>query len=47
MDIQNIIAKQKGPGYERWAKVHNVKAISKTLLYLTRLKIFGNAVSFT
>ena len=35
MDIQNIIAKQKGPGYERWAKVHNVKAISKTLLYLS------------
>ena len=34
-DIQNIIAKQKGPGYERWAKVHNVKAISKTLLYLS------------
>lgn len=35
LDIQNIIAKQKGPGYERWAKVHNVKAISKTLLYLS------------
>lgn len=34
-DIQNIIAKQKGPGYERWAKIHNVKAISKTLLYLS------------
>lgn len=34
LDIQNIIAKQKGPGYERWDKVHNVKAISKTLLYL-------------
>ena len=35
LDIQNIIAKQKGPGYERWAKLHNVKAVSKTLLYLS------------
>lgn len=35
LDIQNIIAKQKGPGYERWAKIHNVKAISKTLLFLS------------
>lgn len=34
LDIQRIIARQKGPGYERWAKVHNVKAVSKTLLYL-------------
>ena len=35
LDIQRIIARQKGPGYERWAKVHNVKAVSKTLLYLS------------
>ena len=35
LDIQCIIARQKGPGYERWAKVHNVKAVSKTLLYLS------------
>lgn len=34
LDIQEIIAKGKGPGYERWAKVHNIKQISQTLLYL-------------
>lgn len=34
LDIQNIIAKGKGPGYERWAKVHNIKQISQTLIYL-------------
>lgn len=34
LDIQDIIAKGKGPGYERWAKVHNIKQISQTLIYL-------------
>lgn len=34
IDIQDIIAKGKGPGYERWAKIHNIKQISQTLLYL-------------
>ena len=34
IDIQKIIAKGKGPGYERWAKVHNIKQISQTLIYL-------------
>ena len=34
IDIQDIIAKGKGPGYERWAKVHNIKQISQILLYL-------------
>lgn len=34
LDIQEIIAKGKGPGYERWAKVHNIKQISQMLLYL-------------
>lgn len=34
IDIQEIIAKGKGPGYERWAKVHNIKQISQTLIYL-------------
>ena len=24
LDIQKMIAKGKGPGYERWAKVHNI-----------------------
>ena len=35
LDIQSIIAKNKGPGYERWAKLHNIKAISKTLVFLS------------
>lgn len=34
LDIQEIISKGKGPGYERWAKVHNIKQISQTLLFL-------------
>lgn len=34
LDIQNIISKGKGLGYERWAKVHNIKQISQTLTYL-------------
>ena len=34
LDIQNIISKGKGPGYERWAKVHNIKQISQILIYL-------------
>lgn len=35
LDIQNIIAKNKGTGYEQWAKRHNIKAISKTLIFLS------------
>lgn len=34
LDIQAMIAKGKGPGYERWAKVHNIKQMAQTLLYL-------------
>jgi len=34
VDIQEIIAKEKGPGYERWARIHNVKQIAQTLLFL-------------
>ncbi len=34
LDIQAMIAKGKGPGYERWAKVHNVKQMAQTLLFL-------------
>ncbi len=34
LDIQEMIAKGKGPGYERWAKVHNVKQMAQTLLFL-------------
>ncbi len=34
LDIQEIIAKGKGLGYERWAKLHNVKQVSQTLIFL-------------
>ncbi len=34
VDIQAKLAAGKGGGYERWAKVFNVKQIAKTLLYL-------------
>lgn len=34
LDIQEIIARGKGAGYERWAKVYNIKQISKALLFL-------------
>ncbi len=34
LNIQAIIAKGKGPGYERWAKVHNIKQMAQTLLFL-------------
>lgn len=34
LDIQEIIATGKGPGYERWAKYHNVKQVSQTLIFL-------------
>ena len=34
LGIQKMIAKGKGPGYERWAKVHNIKQMAQTLLFL-------------
>ena len=34
LDIQAIIAKGKGAGYERWAKVYNIKQVAKVLLFL-------------
>ena len=34
LDIQDVIAKGKRPSYERWVKVHNIKQISQTLLFL-------------
>lgn len=32
LDIQDIIVRGKGPGYERWAKVHNIKQILQNCL---------------
>lgn len=34
IDIQSKIQQGKGPGFERWAKVHNLKAMARTLIYL-------------
>lgn len=34
VDIQSEIAKKKGPGFEQWAKLQNIKRISKTLIFL-------------
>lgn len=34
VDIEKAIREGKGPGYERWAKVFNVKQMAKSLLFL-------------
>ena len=34
VDIQAKLAEGKGGGYERWAKKHNLKEMSKTLIFL-------------
>ena len=34
IDIQAKIQQGKGPGYERWAKLHNLKQMAQTLIYL-------------
>lgn len=34
LDIQEIIAKGKGPGYEQWAKIHNIKQVAQTICFL-------------
>ncbi|MEI5986761.1 relaxase/mobilization nuclease domain-containing protein [Dehalobacter restrictus] len=34
IDIQAKIQSGKGPRFERWAKVHNLKAMARTLIYL-------------
>ena len=33
LSIQDIIAKGKGPGYERWAKKYNIKNLAKALIF--------------
>ena len=43
VDIQAKLAEGKGGGYERWAKKHNLKEMSKTLIFLQEQKI-GSAV---
>ena len=39
IDIQAKLAQGKGVGYERWAKVYNVKAVAKALLFLEQHNI--------
>ncbi len=34
VDIEKALREGKGPGYERWAKVFNVKQMAKSLLFL-------------
>lgn len=34
LDIQAIIAKNKGPGFERWAKKYNLKQTAKAICFL-------------
>ena len=34
IDIQAKIQQGKGPGYERWTKLHNLKEMAKTLVFL-------------
>ena len=39
VDIQAKLAEGKSSGYERWAKKHNLKQMSRTLLFLQEQKI--------
>ena len=34
IDIETKMREGKGPGYERWAKLHNLKQMAQTLIYL-------------
>ena len=43
VDIEAKLAEGKGGGYERWAKVFNVKQMAKTLLYLQERDIKSRA----
>ena len=47
IDIQNSIKAQNSPGYERWAKIFNLKQAAKTLIFLqnndiTKIDILNN-----
>ena len=39
VDIQEKMAEGKGEGYKKWAAKHNLKEMSKTLLFLQEQKI--------
>lgn len=40
VDIEAAIRSGKGPGYERWAKVFNLKQLSQAVLYLKNMAIW-------
>lgn len=44
VDIQAKLQAGKGPGYERWAKVFNLKQMAKTMNYLTEHNLLDYAV---
>ena len=39
IDIQNSLKAQQSAGYERWAKLHNLKQAAKTMNFITEHKI--------
>ena len=39
IDIQERMAQSKGPAYERWAKVYNLKQMAAALQYLSLIHI--------
>jgi hypothetical protein len=44
IDIESKLREGKGPGYERWAKLHNLKQMSQTLIYLQEKSLDDYAV---
>ena len=43
VDLENSIKAQQSAGYERWAKIHNLKQAAKTMNFLTEHKIEQHA----
>ena len=39
VDLENSIKAQQSAGYERWAKIHNLKQAAKSMNFLTENKI--------
>lgn len=47
LDMQEIIAKGKGAGYEQWAKVYNIKQMAKTIMFMSEQGIHDYDVLVT
>lgn len=49
LDIQDIIAKNKGPGFERWAKKYNLKQTAKAICFIQErgIKSIGQLTAIT